>query len=170
MEFHFVTNEIPVSELEILNKVLVFFNDPTKYSYKWVFTSEESHFLKLEFETIEVFLASLKQSYAKIQMIISWFSQLDQNPLIENFSNNQKHSNASKGNEGPRLVVKIKTNMPKLMSQYFHTTSVFCKALGYKVAYEEVYDGFIIFFQDKDDLDLLNIPLMEINTTLKLLN
>jgi hypothetical protein len=120
----------------------------------------------IEFTTLD----SMKQAYSNDNKNVEAFFQLMQDKK-EDFTNifdfqkdfspqNVEKSDPSEiEDENLYLILKYKTNAKKIMREKYNFVFKIINILGIKASYEEVDDGFILFYSTKDDFELTQMDL-----------
>ena len=112
--------------------------------------------LRLDYESKEQFIAG----YTRDKMIYENFIKYIN---LQDISLNNKKTLKNQSNEEELyLIVKYRTNYKEPIRKNYSFTFKIIELLGIGASYEEVQDGFILFYKTKEDyligqMDLLNI-------------
>ena len=125
---------------------------------KWV-GSEENPILRVDYDSIQAFYKTYTRDKLVYQTFVNFLQKRDitilelfpKQPIIDN--------------EDPDLylILKYKTDVKEPIRDNYNFTYKIIDFIGIKTSYEEVQDGFLLFYKDKQDfldasMDLMDIP------------
>ncbi|MHA1673174.1 MAG: hypothetical protein ACTSYI_06055 [Promethearchaeota archaeon] len=122
----------------------------------WSGTDTDNQILRLDYESKEHFI----KGYSRDKLIYENFIKYIN--LQDISLNNKKSLKNQNVDEELYLMVKYRTNFKEPIRKNYSFTFKIIELLGIGASYEEVQDGFILFYKTKEDyligqMDLLNI-------------
>ena len=141
-------------------------SDRFKDAQSTIIHSDSESTIFIQFSSYE----SMKQAYTKDYEIVEKFFQVmqekkedisnlfDFQPSISTQNSNQSKVNVINEND-LYLILKYKTNAKDVIRTKYNFTYRIVDLVGIKSSYEEVEDGFILFYATKDDFLLTQMDL-----------